>query len=127
MIVSDASAALSALLNAGAARETLAREQIHVPHLIDVEVANGLRSRVRGGKLAPAAGRTLLAVWQRIGVTRYSTALQLNRVWELRDNLSAYDAAYVALAELLGCGLLTADARLSRAPGVGCPVTVVPR
>ncbi len=51
----------------------------------------------------------------------------LDRVWELGDNLSASDASYVALAELLDCNLLTADARLSRAPGIRCPITVVPR
>jgi predicted nucleic acid-binding protein len=51
----------------------------------------------------------------------------LDRVWHLRENLSAYDATYVALAETLGCSLVTADARLSRAPGVQCAVTVVPR
>ena len=51
----------------------------------------------------------------------------LDRAWELRESLSAYDASYVALAELLGCNLLTADARLSRAPGVRCPITLVPR
>jgi predicted nucleic acid-binding protein len=51
----------------------------------------------------------------------------LDRVWELRDNLSACDASYVALAELLDCNLLTADARRGRSPGVRCPVTVVPR
>ena len=50
----------------------------------------------------------------------------LDRVWELRDNLSASDASYVALAERLDCPLLTADARLSRAPGVRCTITVVP-
>ena len=51
----------------------------------------------------------------------------LERVWELRENLSAYDAGYVALAEALRCSLVTADARISRASGVRCPVTVVPR
>jgi predicted nucleic acid-binding protein len=50
----------------------------------------------------------------------------LQRVWELRDNLSAYDASYVALAELLDCTLLTADRRLSRAPGIRCSITAVP-
>jgi predicted nucleic acid-binding protein len=51
----------------------------------------------------------------------------LDRVWELRENVSAYDASYVALAELLDCSLLTADGRLGRAPGTRCAVTVVPR
>ena len=60
-------------------------------------------------------------------MTRYPVFSFLDRVWELRDNLSAYDASYVALAELLNCSLLTADARLSRAPGIRCPITVVPR
>jgi predicted nucleic acid-binding protein len=60
-------------------------------------------------------------------MTRYPAHSLLNRMWELRDNLSAYDATYVALAELLDCSLLTADGRLARAPGIGCPVTVVPR
>jgi len=51
----------------------------------------------------------------------------LERVWELRDNVSAYDATYVALAELLGCALVTADGRLAGAPNLRCSVTVVPR
>ena len=49
-----------------------------------------------------------------------------DRVWELRDNLTAYDAAYVALAEIIDCPLVTADGRISRAPGIRCVVTVVP-
>lgn len=51
----------------------------------------------------------------------------LERVWALRENLSAYDAGYVALAEVLRCSLVTADARIGRAAGVRCPITVVPR
>lgn len=61
-----------------------------------------------------------------MGIVRYGTHGLLGRVWELRDNLSAYDAGYVALAEALGCTLVTADARVSRAPGVRCSITVVP-
>ena len=127
MIVVDASAALSALLNTGPARRTLASEQLHAPHLIDSEVANGLRRRVAAAQLGADAGWTVLDTFRRLGMTRYPVFALLDRVWELRDNLSAYDASYVALAELLGCSLLTADARLSRAPGIRCPITVVPR
>ena len=127
MIVVDASAALSALLNAGPARRSLASEQLHAPHLIDSDVANGLRRRVAAAQLGADAGWSVLDTFRRLGMTRYPVFALLDRVWELRDNLSAYDASYVALAELLGCSLLTADARLSRAPGIRCPITVVPR
>ncbi len=127
MIVVDASAALSALLNAGPARSALASEQLHAPHLIDSEVANGLRRMVNAQQVDTDSGWAALDAFRRLGMTRYPVFSMLDRVWELRDNLSAYDASYVALAELLGCSLLTADARLSRAPGIRCPVTVVPR
>jgi predicted nucleic acid-binding protein len=127
VIVVDASAALSALLNAGPARRALADEQLHAPHLIDSEVANGLRRAVTAQQLEAGRAWTTLDRWRRLGVTRYPVFSSLERIWELRDNLSAYDASYVVLAELLDCSLLTADARLSRAPGCRCPITVVPR
>jgi predicted nucleic acid-binding protein len=59
-----------------------------------------------------------LEAFRRLGTTRYLVFSLLDRIWEMRDNLSVYDASYVALAELLDCNLLTADARLSRAPGI---------
>lgn len=127
MIVLDASAALSALLNAGPARESLAREQLHAPHLVDSEVAGGLRRHVGSGLIAADQGWAALDAWRRLGLTRYATHGLLGRIWALRDNLSAYDAGYVALAESLGCSLVTADARISRAPGIHCAITVVPR
>jgi predicted nucleic acid-binding protein len=127
VIVLDASAALSALLNAGPARRALASQQLHAPHLVDSEVANGLRRTVAAQQLDADAEWTALDTFRRLGITRYPVFSYLDRVWELRDNLSAYDASYVALAELLDCNLLTADARLSRAPGIRCPITVVPR
>ena len=127
MIVLDASAALSGLLNAGPARESLAGDQVHAPHLIDSEVVSGLRRLVVSGRITTGAGWAALDAWRRLGVTRYGTHGLLERVWELRDNLSAYDAGYVALAESLECSLITADTRISRAPGIRCPITVVPR
>lgn len=127
MIVADASAAVSALLNAGPARRALSDEQLHAPHLIDSEIANALRRQVGGQRLAVDAAWSALDHWRRLGVTRYPVVGLLDRVWELRESVSAYDAAYIALAEALNCTLLTADARLSRAPGSRCPITVVPR
>jgi predicted nucleic acid-binding protein len=127
VIVVDASAALSALLKDGPARSALAREQLHAPHLIDCEVANAVRRSVLSRQLSAAHGWGALSVLQRLGMSRYPTFPLLGRMWELRDNLSAYDASYVALAEALDCGLITADARLSRASAIRCAITIVPR
>jgi predicted nucleic acid-binding protein len=127
VIVVDASAALAALLNAGPARRALAAEQLHAPHLIDSEVANALRRETAARQLHADAAWNALDAWRRLGITRYPAHSILDRIWELRDNLSAYDATYVALSELLGCSLLTADNRLASAPGTRCPITVVPR
>lgn len=126
MIVVDASAAVSALLHPGTARAALAGEPLCAPHLIDVEIASAMRRRVLAGDVSSQEGWTALDTWRRIGIARYAAGGLLARVWELRDNLGAYDATYVALAEALGCALLTVDARLSRTPGLRCPVTVVP-
>jgi len=127
VIVVDASAATAALLNDGPARHALANEQLHAPHLIDVEVASGLRRAVLAGTIPAEAGKAALGVMGNLAFTRYPVVGLLDRLWELRDDVSAYDACYLALAETLGCALLTADARLSRAAGIDCVVTVVPR
>ena len=127
MIVVDASAAISGLLNAGAARQALAEQRVQVPHLIDAEIANGLRRLVAAHDIRADEGWAALDTWRRLGVSRHPTNGLLERIWELRDNVSAYDASYVALAEALDCALVTADGRLSRAPRLRCAVTVVPR
>ncbi len=127
MIVVDASATLSALLNAGPARSVFAREQLHAPQLLDFEVAAGLRRSVSVRHIEAAAGWNALYVLRRLGIKRYPVFPLLARVWELQENLSVYDASYIALAEFLGCSVLTADPRLAGAPGTRCPVTVVPR
>jgi predicted nucleic acid-binding protein len=66
--------------------------------------------------------RAALGRWARLGLRRYAAVGLLSRIWELRDNLSAFDATYVALAEASGCDLVTADARLARAPGPKCAI-----
>jgi predicted nucleic acid-binding protein len=127
VIVVDASAAMAGLFNDGPARQALGAEHLHAPHLVDSEVASGLRRRVAAGQLSAANILATLHAWRRLAVTCYAIHALLDRVWELRHSLSVYDAGHVALAELLNCGLVTADARLSRAAGVRCPITVVPR
>jgi predicted nucleic acid-binding protein len=127
VIVVDASAALAGLFNDGPARRALGAEQLHAPHLIDSEVASGLRRRVAAGQLDESHALAALNAWRRLAVTRYAVNTLLERVWQLRHDVSAYDAGYVALAEALDCGLLTADARLSRVTGLRCPITLVPR
>ena len=127
MIVIDASAAVSALLNDGPARRLLTVESVHAPHLVDAEVVSVLRRQAASGQLASKDARRALDVWTRLGLIRYAASPLLERVWELRAAVTAYDAMYVALAENLDCVLVTADARLSGANGPRCAVTVVPR
>lgn len=127
MIVLDASAALAALLNAGQARRLVSDDQLHAPHLVDAEVASGLRRLAAAGTVAEENASAALRTWQRLAVTRYPLVGLLDRTWELRHTVSTYDATYVALAESLDCTLVTADGRLSRSPGPRCTITVVPR
>ena len=126
MIVADASTVVAALFRDGMAREVVRREQVQAPHLVDFEVAHVLRARVRRQVIDATTGWDLLHRFRWLAITRHGTFAMLDRVWELRDNLTAYDAAYVALAEAIDCPLVTADARISRAPGLRCVVTVVP-
>lgn len=127
MIVMDASAIVFGLLNDGDARRTLASAAIAVPHLADPEVAHALRSQVLRGAASDADAHTALDRWSRLGIRRFSAVGLLGRVWELRHNLTAYDATYVALAETIGCDLVTGDRRLAAAPGPACPITVIRR
>ncbi|MGB3485883.1 MAG: type II toxin-antitoxin system VapC family toxin [Mycobacterium sp.] len=125
MIVLDASAAVAALLNDGAARRTVAGETINAPHLIDAEVVSALRRQVAAGQIADTHARQGLDVWRQLGLLRYDAVPLLDRVWELRNSVTAYDAFYVALAENLDCPLMTADARLAGANGPRCVISVV--
>ena len=103
-----------------------AEEHVHVPHLIDTEIANAVRGHVRRAELDEDSGWEILHTFRWLGITRHGTFSMLDRVWDLRHNLSADDAAYVALAEALQCPLVTGDARISRAPGLRCLITVLP-
>jgi predicted nucleic acid-binding protein len=127
VIVVDASAAILGLLNNGDARRHLAVEAFAVSHLADVEIAHVLRGHVLKGALTADDGHAALVNWSKLGMQRFAIVGLLDRVWELRANVSAYDATYVALAEALDCPLLTADARLAAAPGPRCSIIVVRR
>ena len=122
MIVVDASVLIDVVLHIGAAdavkaRLLLSSEPVHVPHLIDLEVMQVLRRRTAGGLLAASRGRMAVDYLLNLPLFRHPHDFLLPRVWELRDNISAYDAVYVALAEWLGALLLTRDRRLANAPG----------
>lgn len=130
MIVADASVVVAALLSssgAGArARERLrADPDLHAPHLLDVEVTAALRRRVRLGQTHPDTAAGVLDDLSDLAATRWDHEPLLRRVWELRENITTYDACYVVLAEMLGAELVTSDARLARAPGLRCTVDVL--
>jgi predicted nucleic acid-binding protein len=127
VIVLDASAAVLALLNDGDARRSLTIGSVAVPHLADSEVTQALRAQVLRGRISAADAGAALDRWARLGVRRFDVVGLLVRIWELRDTVTAYDATYVALAEGLGCELVTADARLAQAPGPRCSITIVRR
>ena len=125
MLVIDASVLADALLVAGPARERLASNNLQAPELIDAELLSVLRRLVLADKLPEGHALQALATAERLGLRRHPSRCLRPRAWELRTNLSAYDALYVALAEQLNATLLTADARLARAPGLRCPVEVL--
>lgn len=115
----DASAAIELLLGTPAGRWVAARiapadRALHAPHLLDVEVAQVLRRFVAGGAVGADRASEALDDLDRLPIQRWEHRLFLPRIWALRANLTAYDAAYVALAEGLGATLLTTDQRLAR-------------
>ena len=122
MIVVDASALLEALLRTPAAKPVEERifapgQTLHAPHLLDVEVAQVVRRYAANGDIDGERGRLALADLADLPLRRYPHEFLLPRIWELRNNLTAYDAAYVALAEALDAPLLTRDRRLAGAAG----------
>ena len=130
MIVTDASVVLELLLRTPASPAVESRlldsgETLHAPHLLDVEVAQVLRRYATRGEISAARGRLALEVLSRCPITRYPHELLLPRIWALRTNMTAYDAAYVALAEALGASLLTRDDRLSKTSGARAKIELI--
>ena len=129
MIVVDASIIVTGLADDGAdgdrVRARLRGEQLVAPHVIDLEVSSAWRRLTAAGDLDDRRAELALADLGSIRLQRAEHLPLLDRCWELRHNLTVYDAAYVALAELMEIGLLTGDARLANAPGVRCRVEVI--
>ncbi len=119
MIVVDASAVVEILVIRGHVpgldERVSGAESLHAPHLIDTEVQHAFRGLVRGRKLSFDRAADGLRDLADLNVLRYPAYPLSDRVWELRANITAYDATYVALAELLDCPLITCDRRLARA------------
>lgn len=131
MIVVDASVLAVALGDDGPegseARSALAEETLIAPELIDLEVLSVLRRQVKSAHMTVARAERALSSLADLPMRRAPHRPLLQRCWELRQTVTAYDAAYIALAEAFGIALVTADARLSRAPGVRCHITLLGR
>jgi predicted nucleic acid-binding protein len=129
VIVVDAGVLVTALADDGSdgdvCRGRLSGQALAAPHVIDLEVGSALGRLVRAGSVPERRARLALIDLRELPIERAASLPLLQRCWELRENVSFYDAAYVALAELLDIPLLTADARLARASGPRCAIDVV--
>ena len=130
MIVLDASAAVDWLLQTSTGKQIENRiysrhESLHAPHLLDLEVGQVLRRLTREGIVLPARADQAVQDLLDMRLTRYPHFALLPRIWQLRHNLTAYDAAYVALAEALDAPLVTCDGKIASASGHHARVEVV--
>lgn len=130
MIVVDASALLEVLLRTPAAdvvedRLFAGGQTLHAPHLLDVEAAQVIRRYAANGEIDAERGRLALDDLADFPLRRYPHDFLLPRIWSLRNNLTAYDAVYVTLAEALDAPLLTRDRRLAASPGHQAEIILV--
>jgi predicted nucleic acid-binding protein len=130
LIVVDASVLANVIADDGAdgkrARsEVRSAGDVAAPDLVDVETVAVLRKRWLAGTISDRRFAAAIGDLESLDFDRYPALPLMRRAYELRANVTAYDASYVALAELLGCELLTGDQRLASAPGLGCPVRVL--
>lgn len=115
--------------NASRVRERIEREDsggtratLHVPHLFEVEVLHALRGLTLGNRIPEGRGLGAIRALSNMRLVRYSHSPFIVRIWELKENVSAYDATYLALAEALDASLVTTDGPLARAPGHGAEI-----
>ena len=130
MIVVDASALLEFLLQTSLGARVEARlfgeeDELHAPHLLDVEVVQGLRRLVRTGEVSSGRAEEAIADLTDLDLHRHAHLDLLDRAWKLRDNISAYDAMYVALAEAIEAPIVTCDSPLAKAPGHRARIEVI--
>ncbi len=129
MLVVDASVLATALADDAGdgdrARARLRGEALAAPDLVNLEVTSVLRGRLAGGHISARRAELVLTDLVALPLERWPSLRLIPRCWELRDNLTVYDAAYVALAEALAVPLLTADARLAKATGPHCPIEIL--
>ncbi|WP_353808857.1 type II toxin-antitoxin system VapC family toxin [Agromyces chitinivorans] len=128
MIVVDASVVVEALVGAAradATRARLAADELWAPDLLDVEVASALRGLRLAGRISDARLDRAVDDLARLRVERHPSAPLVRAALGHRDNLTTYDAMYVALAEVLGCALFTGDRRLAAASGIDCEVELL--
>ena len=129
VIVTDAGVLVASFVDDGTwgdiARARIRNEDLAAPEVFDLEVTSVLRGLLRVGKIDELRARLALADLRRLPLRRASHQGLVIRCWELRDNFTAYDASYIALAEMLGTTLVTTDARMSRAPQRLCAVEVL--
>lgn len=130
MIVVDASALLEFLLQTALGGRVEARlfrneDELHAPHLVDVEVVQGLRRLVRAGEVPSGRADDAIADLGDLDLHRHPHLDLVGRAWKLRDNISAYDAMYVVLAEAIDAPIITCDGPLAKTPGHRARIEVV--
>jgi predicted nucleic acid-binding protein len=130
VIVVDASALLEFLLQTSLGSKVEARlfrdqDEFHVPHLADVEVTQGLRRLVRTGEVSPDRATDAIVDLADLDLHRHPHIDLVMRAWKLRENVTAYDAMYIALAEALDAPIVTCDAPLAKSPGHRAPIEVI--
>lgn len=130
MIVLDASAAVELLYHTPKGDRVMVtilehRAPLHAPEMLELEVLQVLRRDVASGRVTAKRAEQAIEFLASLSCRRHSHRDLLKRCWQLRHNLTSYDASYVALAELLQCALLTCDARMAAAPGIQAQVLVV--